>query len=74
MPFVALIVGPYSVKGKNNSLIKIFHLKRNTPYSLGYKHVPCTGIRKDILLEIKKLFGTYRDSKDKIDLTERWSS
>lgn len=74
MPFVALIVGPYSMKGKNDSLIKIFHLKKNIPYSLGFKHVPCDGVRKELLLEIKKLFSTYKVSKDKIDLTERWST
>jgi hypothetical protein len=59
MPFVALIVGPYSSKGKNESLIKIFHLRKGTPYSLGFRQAPTTALRKEILNEIKKLFSKY---------------
>lgn len=73
MPFIALIMGPYSVKGKNDSLIKIFHLKKNTPYSLAFKQVPCTGVRKELLHEMKKLFIKYKCSKDKIELSEKWT-
>jgi hypothetical protein len=73
MPFIALIVGPYSVKGKNDSLVKIFHLKKNIPYSLAFKQVPCIGVRKELLHEMKKLFMKYKFSKDKIELAEKWT-
>jgi hypothetical protein len=74
MPFVALIVGPYSVKGKTESLLNIFHLKKSLPYSLGYKLVPTHKLRKNMIEEVKELFVRYCKSLDKINLKEKWST
>lgn len=73
MPFVALIVGPYSTKGKNESLTKIFHLRKGTPYSLGFRQVPCRTLKKELLNEMKRLFMKYQNSSDKIDFSEKWN-
>mmetsp|Transcript_3572 Transcript_3572/g.2600 ORF Transcript_3572/g.2600 Transcript_3572/m.2600 type:complete len:147 (-) Transcript_3572:126-566(-) len=73
MPFLALIVGPYSVKGKNDSLLKVFHLKKKVPFALSLRQVPCTGLRRSIISEIKKLFEEFKQSPDKINLNERWT-
>lgn len=59
LPFIALIVGPYTNKKKNDSLLKIFHLNKNVPYSLNFKYTSCSRLRKNILLEIKDLFNSY---------------
>ena len=74
MPFVALIIGPYSVKNKNDSLIKIFHLKKNVPYNLAFKNVPSTKLRKAMITELKDLFTKYKINIDKINLKEKWTS
>lgn len=74
MPFLALIIGPYTVKNKYESLIKIFHLKNNLPYNLGYKQVPSNKLRKDILHEMKELFKKYSSNPDSINLQDKWST
>jgi hypothetical protein len=62
MPFVALIVGPYSLKGKNESILKIFHLRKSIPYNLGYKLVPTKKLRKRLIADIKEIFTKYSNS------------
>eukprot|EP00347_Sterkiella_histriomuscorum_P005805 403355203 len=74
MPFVALIIGPYSTKNRNESLQKVFHLiKEKQPFSLIYKQMPSRKIRRALVLEIKELFIQYKSHKDRINLREKWS-
>jgi hypothetical protein len=74
MPFVALIVGPYTLKGKTESILKIFHLKKSIPYNLGFKLVPTKKLRKKLLDDIKEIFSKYSNSQDRINLREKWST
>ena len=38
LPFIAMIIGPYSSKNKNESLCKVFHLVNDKkPFNLNYK-------------------------------------
>lgn len=53
LPFIALIIGPYSVKHRSESLCKIFHLvKEKTPFSLNFKYMLTGKIRKSLITEI----------------------
>ncbi len=85
MPFLALIIGPYSQKNKTESLLKIFHIQGGNsnktlalskgdypkPYELSYKILPCNKLRKSFLgVELKGLLQHYRDHRDLIDLTK----
>lgn len=72
LPFVALITGPYSDKSKLESLVKVFHNKRGHPFTLKYKQMPASKIRKAIFEEISGLFTKYKGHEDNIDLMESW--
>ena len=61
LPFVALIIGPYSSKKKTESLCKIFHLvKDKNPYSLNFKQMPSTKLRKSFIGEILEILTKYK--------------
>ena len=50
LPFIGLIIGPYSQKGRNESLLKIFHIvNERQPYSLSFKQMPSTRLRKSLI-------------------------
>jgi hypothetical protein len=61
MPFIGLIIGPYTQKSKAESLMKIFLVKDQQPYTLNYKQLPTTMLCKTLLEEIKQLFSKYKD-------------
>ncbi len=69
---MALITGPYNDKSKLESLMKVFHNKRGHPFTLKFKPMPATKIRKSIFEEITALFTKYKGHEDNIDLTEAW--
>lgn len=82
LPFLALIIGPYSQKNRVESLLNIFHLagggitgSNPKPFNLSYKTLPCTKLKKSFLgAELKTLLASYRDHKDLINLKARWSN
>ncbi len=87
LPYLAAIIGPYSQKGKTESLLKIFHLVGTTggcqsykgdfpkPFDLPFKTLPCTKLRKSFFeVELKNLLVRYKTHRDLIDLTVKWSN
>ncbi|CDW86052.1 histone h2a deubiquitinase mysm1 [Stylonychia lemnae] len=73
LPFIALIIGPYSTKNKNESLCKVFHLvKEKQPFSLNFKQLPNKKMRKALINEIKDILMKYKAHQDKINLKEKW--
>jgi len=55
--------------------MRIFHLKKMTPYQLSYSLLPCTVLPKNLFTEIKYLLSKYSEMEDdKINLAERWGS
>ena len=84
MPFLALIIGPYSQKNKVESLLNIFHLSKGgassrgdqlKPYNLSFKTLSCTKLKKSFLgNELKILMASYKGHKDLINLKGRWSN
>ena len=72
MPFLGLIIGPYHDKARQESLLKIFHNKRGNPFTLKYKQMPASKIRKAIFEEIIALFAKYKGHEDLIDLDDKW--
>lgn len=74
MPFIALIIGPYSSKGRSESLCKVFHLVREkTPYSLNFKQIPSKKLKKGLMQEIKEILVKYANHQDLINLKEMWA-
>ena len=87
MPYLAAIIGPYTQKGKIESLLKVFHIVngKNTsgscgnnnfpkPYDLPFKMLPCTKLRKSFFeVELKNLIGYYRGHRDLINLKAKWT-
>jgi hypothetical protein len=74
LPFLGLIIGPYSSKNKNESLQKIFHvIKEKQPFSLNFKSLPTKKLRKGLIHELKDLYKKYQTHQDRINLKERWS-
>ncbi|TNV85286.1 hypothetical protein FGO68_gene10664 [Halteria grandinella] len=82
LPFLALIIGPYSQKNRVESLLRIFHLSGSTskqdsgkPFNLIYKNLPQAKLKKSFLnKELKNLLAGYKGHKDLINLKARWST
>jgi hypothetical protein len=74
LPFIGLIIGPYSQKNRNESLCKVFHIvKEKLPFSLSFRSLPSKKLRKGLIEDVKELLIKYRKHQDKIDLTEKWN-
>jgi hypothetical protein len=62
MPFVALIIGPYSVRNRCEALCKVFHLVRErAPFSLTIRTVPAKKLKKNLVQDIKEILEKYAD-------------
>lgn len=73
LPFLALIIGPYSQKNRNESLLKVFHLvKEKQPFSLNYRVLPAKKLRKGLVQELKDILLKYQNHQDRINLREKW--
>ena len=67
-------MSPYNLKGKNESTIKIFSLKNKDAYNLSFKNTPCTILKKRLIEDFKQVVSKFKESKDKINLKEKWST
>ena len=74
LPFLGLIIGPYSQKNRNEALCKVFHIvKEKQPFSLSFKQVPTKKLRKGLIDDIREILMKYQKHEDKINLREKWS-
>jgi len=62
LPFLGLIIGPYSQKNRNESLCKVFHLvKEKQPFSLNYRPLPTKKLRKGLVDDIREILYKYQN-------------
>lgn len=73
-PFLGVIIGPYYNTKCADSLLKIFHNKKGIPYSLTYRLLPTSALRKTFWEDTIELFVKYKLSIDKIDFEHKWGN
>lgn len=60
LPFVAVIIGPYHDQSSPDSLLKVFHNKKNLPYSLTYRQLPAEQLGSRVFQQVRSLLQKYQ--------------